>query len=442
MNTKLAIINDLKNFISEVADDATLRSYFITSPKAFTRKRDLGFERTTMLILNFLKRSYSIELYDFYHYLEAPDSLVTKSAFCQQRGNLCHTFFNMLNQVLVERFYCHEAQDIKRWKGLLVVGVDGSTTQLINKEEVVTHFGTHGNHRGVVPMGRIMTAYDVLNGIILRSTLVPINISEQHIALSWVDGYSPEMLLIYDRGFPGFVTQFHHQHQESPQPYLMRCKVSFNEEIKAFMKTQLKDVICTIKCNKESSKQLRTMGYIVPKGHELKVRMVKVKLDDGTTEVLMTNLFDKKLHPLKGFKKLYFMRWGVETCYDCLKNKMQLEAFSSQKVNTILQDFHSIVFLFNLQSIIAKSAQSYLRRINKERKHEYAINKNIAFGLMKNRVIGLLITENTQTILFELEKLFCKHLEPIRPNRKYPHTQKFQRRKGKFKALTNYKRAI
>ncbi|WP_299288367.1 transposase [uncultured Mucilaginibacter sp.] len=170
--------------------------------------------------------------------------------------------------------------------------------------------------------------------------------------------------------------------------------------------------------------------------------MIKVILDDGTVEVLATNLFNNTDYPHDVFKELYFARWGIETKYDTIKNQLQLEAFSGQKVITIMQDFFITFFLSNLQEIIAKPCQSQLIRINRDRKGNYKINRNIAFGMMKNRIVEIFMIYNPEKILESLEALFIQHIEPIRPNRKYAHKRITVKARSKYQALTNYKRAI
>ena len=49
--------------------------------------------------------------------------------------------------------------------------------------------------------------------------------------------------------------------------------------------------------------------------NKIKIRLIKVILDTGEIEILMSNLMDKKKYPKAIFKELYFMRWGIETSY-------------------------------------------------------------------------------------------------------------------------------
>ena len=442
MSANLEIISDLKNFISLSQSDPELKQLFTSSITDFTRKRKLQFDQVVFMLINFFKRSYDIEIAEFYHLIRAEELAVSKSAFSQQRIKINSWFFKCLNTILADSFYTHYGDAVKRWKGFKIIAVDGSTAYLINKEEVTEHFGTHGNQRGTVTLGRILSAFDVLNKITIKTDLYPINQSEQKLAIQWLPSYQPDMLLIYDRAYPGFGSIFHHQNKEHPQPFLMRCAVGFNNEVIAFVKSGANDLLCTFKASKGAVKELREQGFKVLLGADINVRLIRVVLDNGTVEVLVTNLFDQEKYPYDEFKWLYFQRWGIESRFGSLKNQLQLEAFSGQKVETILQDFYITFFLSNLQEIIGKSAQEQIRQVSLKRKYPYQINRNTALGLMKNRIIKLFISANPEEVLLELYHLFSNYLEPVRMNRNVPRIKKLKRRAGKYQALTNYKRAM
>lgn len=442
MNANLKIISDLKNFIKLSATQPDLKELFTVSKNDFSRNRKLGFERLVLMLINFFRKSYSIEIADFYNLINGEETKVTKSAFCQQRMKIKDLFFACLNEILVESFYEHYAEQVKRWNGFRLIAIDGSIACLVNTGDVTSHFGTQGNHIKEMTMGQVLSAFDILNGITIRADMFPIKVAEQKLAQHWVSFYSSDMLLIYDRGYPGFANFFLHQNKEEPQAYLMRCPLGFSKEVKAFVNSVENDTISLFRANKYSSEELYKQGFIVPVGSTINVRLIKVVLDDGTMEVLATNLFNKKDYPHDVFKELYFTRWGIETKYDTIKNQLQLEAFSGQKVATIMQDFYITFFLSNLQEIIAKPCEKHLIRINRSRKHHYKINRNIAFGMMKNRIVEMFMIYNPEKILQNLEKLFLQHIEPVRTNRKYTHQRITAKARSKYQALTNYKRAI
>jgi IS4 transposase len=76
---------------------------------------------------------------------------------------------------------------------------------------------------------------------------------------------------------------------------------------------------------------------------------LKIRLDSGETETLLTNLNQKQL-PIREAGALYFKRWGVETGCDALKSKLQMENFSGKSKIAVEQDFYATVFLLNMAS--------------------------------------------------------------------------------------------
>jgi hypothetical protein len=440
--SNLAIIEDLKLFLYQCKTDATLREMFTESAPCLTRDRKLPLDRLVLLLINLLKKSYSIEIEDFYQLIDEQETSCSKSAFCQQRMKLKSSFFSCWNTILVNSYYLHCQSSVKRWHGFRLIGVDGSTAYLFNKPEVIAYFGTQPNQSVSVPMGQIMTIYDVLNGITIFNEMYPISYSEQGVANSWLSHYDSDMLMLYDRGYPSFASIYLHLHKEQEQKFVMRCSNTFNKEVTAFTNSKENDKIVTFSASKTGITELYKHGFIIKPNTTVTVRLIKVKLKGGQTEILITNLFDTEEFPLRIFKALYFKRWGIETNYDTHKNKIQLESFSGHKVNTIMQDFYATFFIGNLQEILSKPSQIKAKEKTKEHKYEYKINRNVAIGLMKNKIVKLFIDEAPQSILDQLERLFIRHLEPIRPDREYERVVKQKRTKGKYQTFTNYRRAV
>lgn len=69
---------------------------------------------------------------------------------------------------------------------------------------------------------------------------------------------------------------------------------------------------------------------------QLKVRLIRIELDNGEIEVLITSLLDRQKYAHTDFKPLYQQRWGSETCYDTLKNKLQIEVVSGHSPEAVL----------------------------------------------------------------------------------------------------------
>ena len=125
---------------------------------------------------------------------------------------------------------------------------------------------------------------------------------------------------------------------------------------------------------------------------------------------------------------LYQLRWGIETKYDDLKNKLQMENFSGIDPVCILQDFYSTMFLSNLLAYIEADCSDELDKINssEQYKHEYKINTNHAIFVLKKSVVQMLLSDSPK----EQKKLFSKieHelfqcLSPVRKDRSFPRVK-------------------
>lgn len=187
---------------------------------------------------------------------------------------------------------------------------------------------------------------------------------------------------------------------------------------------------------------MKEYGYTVFLHTTIRIRMIKIVLETGETEVLLTNLCDQEKYKREIFKTLYFMRWKIETSYNQDKNVLQLGEFSGHSLWSIEQDFYAATFVSNLQSIIEKQCESHLKNKNKIRKHDYQINRTLSIGSMKNKITALFLTKEPKIVLLELQNLFERHLEPIRLNRNYERRKSKIRQTGKYKPVTNYKRVV
>ena len=159
---------------------------------------------------------------------------------------------------------------------------------------------------------------------------------------------------------------------------------------------------------------------------------------------------------------MYFKRWGVETFYDELKNKinnflkptilgrasrnsfrLKVEYFSGYSNQSILQDFNAAIFISNVQTLIVNDLEDEIKELTKNRKLTYKINTNLSYGFLKNKIITLFFSNtDMEDIVEQLKILFKSELIPIRPNRSNKrNVQKYNRRK-KPKVTKNQKDSI
>jgi len=442
VKANLNIINELNLFLDEISKDEHLRELVVSSKQDFSRKRKLSMERVVGLIVNLPKRSLSIEIQEFFETLSMGSKGCTKGAFSLQRGKLNPLFFKVWNQCLVNNFYHYYGKKAKRWREVIVQAVDGSTSYLLNKEEVKQYFGTQDNQHVSIPMARVMQVHDVLNDITVWGDIYPIIQSEQAIIASRISHLPVDSLSLFDRAYPGFALMYMMMNEESPRHFVMRCKSTMNGEVKQFLRSRKKNKVVEMRPRKNAIETLRQNGYIVTPATTIKVRMQKVNLPDGKTEVLLTNLYDEKLYTGEDLKYLYGLRWGIETTYGKQKNQQQMEQFSGHRVICIQQDYAAGLFVSNLQSLIEKQSLSYLNKLSKQRKYIYRINRNISWASLKHQVVKLFLCNRPRKILRLLQRAFERNLEPVGPGRKYPRIFKVNRLYGKYQTFTNYRRAI
>jgi hypothetical protein len=443
VEANIKIIEELKYFLETVSTDAEFRELVANDKHDFTRNRKLPLERVVAIIINMPKRSLSAEIHDFFECLGASKALCTKGALSLQRGKLNPLFFEAWNKWLVSNFYHYYGDHVNRWKGFLLQAVDGSTAYLFNKKEVMDHFGCHTNqHQGGTPMARVMQIHDVLNDITVWGGIYPFKKSEQAIMAEHIPNLTKDSLTLFDRGFPGYGLMYMMLNEEERRHFLMRCKVDLNKQTKEFARNKKKSVIIELTPSYKSIAMLRKHGYIVTNKTTIKVRMVKFMLSSGEMEILITDLYDEQQYSVEDLKYLYGLRWGIETSYGKQKNQLQMEQFSGHRVVCIKQDYSATIFVANLQSLIEKQCDGYIKSINSRRKLTYRINRNLSWASLKHNIVKLFLFTEPEEILRHLQHRFEQHLEPVRPNRHPPRNRKSKKLLGKYQTFTNYRRTI
>jgi hypothetical protein len=430
------IINEGRIFLEKAVEN---RSVYFSSPKDFTRTRKLDYCGVALTLVNLPRKSLSVELEEALERLGSQHHGYTKSAFSHARSKLQSCFFKDWYEHQNQVFY--RCGDYQTWNGFKLMGIDGSRGYLPNTPRVVAEFGTQDNQHGKYPMCQYLFGHDLLNNLCLYSDLSEVNKSETAMLLPWLDQFSPDMLCIYDRLFVS--TMLCYLHIKKQIPFVMRCKLTHNQVVKDFVASQASDEIVAFNFTAKAIAQLKQLGYKVSQKETVTVRLVRVILDSGETEVLVTSLIDQDLYPPQVFKSLYGKRWGVETAIGCLKNQLQLEIVSGQTPLAIKQDFFASIFTYNLQSMLIHSVQPQVEQINQERQHNYQVNRNVSLGILKGRMIRLFI-HPIPNLIELLQNKFIANLTECKKGQgiKNPRNKKAQRMNGKYRPLTNYKRAI
>ena len=439
LDANVKIIQQLKSFLIRVSGDAGLTRQFSQSENDFTRNRKLPFDRLVLLITRLCKKTLSVELEKFFAELNVSMPCTT-SAFSQRRIKLDPSFFYCWNMVLWLNYYLHYGEKVKRWKEYRLIAADGSGICLVNNDSLNEYFGGLPNQSGFSVQGKTFYCYDVLNQMILHPRLCPFRYGELNMAYDLVDHLEADMLMIYDRNFHSYKMVALHQFQEREIKFIIRARET-RKLIREFIESKARSAEVMMPPTRDAIRGLRKSGYIVDKNTLLRVRLIRVELKDNKVEVLMTNLWEEDGHATDEFKKLYSMRWGIETNIGFQKNIMQLESFSGLTPTSVLQDFHATVLVANLHSLLIKDAQQTISETTAHRKYPMKVNNNRSFGKMKSVIVQLFLNSDPKQILLQLHDYFIRAPLPVRKGRTFKRERKNRHTNSKYRTFTNFKPA-
>lgn len=393
----------------------------------FTRKRKMDFEKVIHYILNKKGLSTNMEINNFFNKINE-DIEISAQSLLDQRLKLKAEVFVELNEDYLKGFYSeYRETDVKNYKGYILKAIDGTDFEIPNTEKSKDVFGRVKAKEGEsIPRTSVSMCYDVLNGYIIDVIPEKYRSNEIYMAKSHMrkdqkitENYNS--IYIMDRNYVSF--DFLAFLQKSDIKFLSRLNLGYYRKETENMKT--KDEIVEIAHTKERMKRKyfedeKTREYA--KENKIEVRILKYVLKTGEEEYLITNLKEFSYEELF---KTYGKRWNIETLYNNLKNKLQIEKFTSSKEEIIKQDIYASTLVYNMVQTMENEATEDIEQ--KNYKHEMKINENISIGLFKNEMIYIMLENDNKKRLKRYDKLCKKILKykiPIRKDRQY----KIQRR--------------
>lgn len=418
----------------EMSSEAFKRLHSKTK-EAFTRSRVLTFSITLLMVMrNSVKSLQNAANEAMLALGELP---VTASAYCQARYKLKHTAFMALNKSAVQKAM-YEGGEYQKFWGFRLLAVDGSKIRLPEKQAISDEFGVmrwKKKGKDVEVEGEIATAtasvlYDVLNSVAIDATLAKANAYEVDLAIEHLAHTTCEDLLIKDRGYASYemLAQAHHQHRQ----IVIRCSGASFSTARKMLKGEGENsqIVTLVPCKKKCA-EMKKLGLPM----KLTVRFVRVQLDTGEFEVLVTTLLDETKYPTQEFKTLYWYRWEIETFYGVLKTRLEVENFTGNSVEAVRQDFFSAIFLTGLEAILTDAAQAKLDA-KQDNKHRQIVNRSVSFNAIKTKAFELLGSNMaTEPLLEQLTALFMTSPTLVREGRSFP-----RKKTSASKKLDFYKR--
>ncbi len=152
-----------------------------------------------------------------------------------------------------------------------------------------------------------------------------------------------------------------------------------------------------------------TFDYLEPESDDFytfSARIVRLKLADGSTQMLITNL-DSAQFPLPALQKIYARRWGIETSFRELKYTVGLIHLHSRKSDLVLQEIFAAFTVFNFTQAVTWSTDEAWGRSKYERRVNFSHAVYLSCEALRGKA-------------GDIKALLERTLLPRRPNRSYP----------------------
>lgn len=405
----------------------------------FVRTRLLPFHELIFFLLNMNNQSYQEELDRYFqvlHHAEVPERVLYKGSLSKARAKLKYEAFVELNDHLANFFYDNFRPDT--WCGLNLLAVDGSTLRLPPHEaDIADHFGVWKPTKGdkACPKARVSQMFDVLNKITVDGIISPKSDGERELAAFHFLKLQPQDLILLDRGYPahwlfGLILSM-------GANFCARISYKRWSAARKFYLSGENEQIAKIYPSPQSLRKCYEMGI---DKKPIKVRFIRVELDSGETEILVTTLMDMKKYPYELFSELYHLRWPVEEDYEALKYRLQVENFSGKTVRSVYQDFHAKLFSKNLVAAVASTTKQQILLKSEKLKHVHQINFTQALVKMKHTIILVFhrTSKKVTEIIEKLRTIFIQTTESVRPNRKFPRRHRVKQHRFFYEYKTNF----
>lgn len=358
-NTPILLREILHSLIQKLGETP---EQFVRRPgRDFTRPRTLSFETVISLLLTMSENSIGKALMErFKNRQDTPSA----SAFVQQREKLLPAAV----ETLFQRFTAC-LRPVGRFQGYRLLAADGSDLKSAAYPGDPASYrpGTERQHGW--NLWHLNALYDLQNGIYTDVIVQKEHDKDEKAALcAMVDcsTVSGPVILLADRGYEACNNLAHLE--KKGWNYLIRLRDK-NRVVAYGLKlpdTAQFDIPVQLTLGRQTARQLEQQGLAVPASYyrvppqmtfddlgpnstgfaALSFRIVRIETENGGTELLITNL-DSNRFPPAALKRLYAMRWGIETSFRSLKYAVGLIHLHAKKPDLVLQEIFASLLIFN-----------------------------------------------------------------------------------------------
>ena len=393
----------------------------------FIRNRKMPVNALVFSMINRKGLTLKMELRGYMN-TSHPGTQISKPGYLKQRMKLNPEAIKFLYQFHNRNFYEDPEAELYTFNGYLVLAADGSNLNVPTTPETLEAFGTSSS-KGKTKQAALGLAclYDALNRMIIDSTINRVKFNEMAIAeeqLSHVRETIGNMpfLVTLDRGYPSIPAFL--RMIDSDTKFVARLKKSDFRKEQMAMTSDDEDVDIILDCYRRSHHKGTANESVLMSRDSFRLRLVKVWLDKdaGIYEILATNL-PRETFPADSIEELYRLRWRIETAYETLKDRLQMENFTGTKPVLLLQDIYSTIYVSNVAEDIARDIeQEQENHLKNDYKHRMAVNRSLCIGLLKSDLIYILLEEDPNIKEELMQRLYdeiSENIVPVRPDRHY-----------------------
>lgn len=378
--------NHIKSFLFQ-SIDSLLKSKekFLFNPdKAFSRVQKISFRDTMLYPMIVHSESTPVEMLDFFPESDMPSA----PALSYRRDQIKVEAF----ETLFSRFTSHILGD-QLFHGMRLIACDGSRLSMpYNPKDELSYVKNNKGHKGFNQL-HLNTCYDLLNDCYTDAVIQGYySMDEQQAFCQMMKRYKLDTsaLFIADRGYFSYNVLAHAFDKD--HFFLIRAKSSIENSLfpdfdglKDLDSFDVTDEINIVRRRTKESKALRN-SHFIPKNRTydfitsgdnqtdtFRVRLLKFPVSETSTEYIVTNLPEDQF-PQDVIKKLYRMRWGIETSFRFLKYADGLLHIHSLKETHIYQEIFAKLTTYNFCSAVNRSIEDV--ESVKENKYKYVYNKS------------------------------------------------------------------
>ena len=426
------MINLINSAIDIVAEN---KSKFVNREAAFTRTRNWPFDSNVKFQIFRPRTTTRHDINTFYLYSKNHSySRITRGNYSRRRQLIDPIFYKEVNKEYLKQIKYNQNLSIhKTYKNFYLYAIDGMTIRFDYNKKLRKDFKVkEGNLNYINPSeAKFSAIMDLLNGHIIDGELGNFRQSERELMKINVKNSMDiidinQSILTMDRGFASLELM----------AWMKELNINFVQRInKEFYKAEINrikdnDSPINIKLNasrlrgfkdSELKEKYRKESY-------LNLRLVTVELESGEIERLLTNI-PPEIMSTEDIYHIYGLRWTIETNYNTLKNRFEIENFTSNTKENIKQDIYATVIKYNIgfnyYSICNKLVENKIRKENKEALKDYEYKVDFA-NLIRNLndFLYLMIINpdksNVSTYTSWLIYESCQEPNKIKNNRSYP----------------------